>query len=77
MNFPDAACRDHDPNLWFDPYRRSPNNAKAIAICNTCPHQIDCLAYSLEWATDGIWGGKTAAERVVLRNKSGLSVVAS
>lgn len=77
MNFPNAACRDHDPNLWFTPSRRSPNNDRAIAICNTCPHQTDCLAYSLEYAHDGIWGGKTAAERDVIRRRRGLRIIAA
>ena len=72
--FPDAACRDHDPSLWFTTHKRSPANARAVAICNTCPHQTACLAYSLEWASDGIWGGKTADERTALRREQGITL---
>ena len=64
-----AACREYDPTLWFTTSKRADRNTKAIAICETCPIVADCLAYSLEWASDGIWGGKTAEERNALRRE--------
>ena len=70
--FPDAACRHHDPNLWFSPAKKSPDNAVAAAICGGCPHQQECLEYSLEWASDGIWGGLTADQRAAVRRERGI-----
>lgn len=77
MTFPHAACRDHDPNLWFAVSRRSPDNDLAVAICGTCPHIHDCLTYSLEHASHGIWGGKTAEERAALRRQHGLQLISA
>ncbi|MCB4865031.1 WhiB family transcriptional regulator [Bifidobacterium pseudocatenulatum] len=37
-----AACRDHDPELWFSgkPYEQ----AAALAICRSCPVIGECSA---------------------------------
>lgn len=31
-------------------------------LCDSCPVQLDCLAYGM-WETGGIWGGATDQER--------------
>jgi WhiB family redox-sensing transcriptional regulator len=69
-----AACRDHDPSLWFATSKKNSRNAEAIAICETCPIVADCLAYSLEWASDGIWGGKTADQRTAIRREAKITL---
>lgn len=69
-----AACKDHDPNLWFSTSKKAEAHAEAIAICAGCPIRTACLAYSLEWAEDGVWGGHTAAERKVMRREQGVTL---
>lgn len=71
----DAVCRDmpqeifygkedrtgkarHHPSLTVDEV------AKARAICNTCPVQLECLRSSIVNREEfGIWGGSTAGQR--------------
>ncbi|MGE5136756.1 MAG: WhiB family transcriptional regulator, partial [Gemmatimonadota bacterium] len=54
-DLPRAACRDHDPELWFP---RNGDGSKAIAICATCPEKAPCLKWAIEHhARHGIWGG--------------------
>lgn len=61
-----AACRGHDPALWF-PERGQPT-APARAICATCPVQAPCTQAGLEGGTHeiGIWGGTSGRERRAL-----------
>jgi WhiB family redox-sensing transcriptional regulator len=53
----DAACREHDPDMWF------PTDARVVAapvsICLTiCTVRQDCLDYAIETKQRyGIWGG--------------------
>lgn len=71
---PDIACGPDDlplfyPNDHDTPEQRRRSERKAKALCNSCPHQVDCLAWALEsnqrW---GIWGGLTSYTRERLRN---------
>jgi len=64
-----AACRDHDPDLFFPGSEPTPSQiAAARAICSACPVQDECLTYALESnQTDGIWGGQTPTGRRKLR----------
>lgn len=40
------------------------DTAAAIAICNTCAGEADCLAWAIEHGVnEGIFGGKTARQR--------------
>ncbi len=41
-----AACRDHDPELWFSgkPYEQ----AAALAICRSCPVIGECRRFADE-----------------------------
>ena len=49
-----AACRAHDPEMWFDPE----SHKYARLVCNDCPLRYPCLTGALErrepW---GVWGG--------------------
>jgi WhiB family redox-sensing transcriptional regulator len=57
-----AACRDHDPELWFSgkPYEQ----AAALAICRSCPVVGECRAFADDndrisgYPLQGIWGGR-------------------
>ena len=57
-----AACRGHDPGLWFPKTFHPELNptARAVAICQACPIRADCLdfALSLDPPAVGIWGGR-------------------
>jgi hypothetical protein len=39
----------------------------AVELCNQCPIKVECLALGMqdENISNGIWGGKTAGERVL------------
>lgn len=62
-----AVCTDADPEIFFpvgdpgDPFDR--RNAEALAWCAVCPVRSDCLAFALDWISDGVAGGMTAAQR--------------
>lgn len=70
-----AACRDHDPGLFFpDRYNNyggldhrslpTPAVRDAKRVCGGCPVRSDCLTYALTNDEDtGIWGGLTPEER--------------
>lgn len=57
-----AACRDHDPELWFsgNPHEQ----AAALAVCRSCPVVDECRAFADDnnringYPLQGIWGGK-------------------
>ena len=70
----DAACRDHpEPDLWHSDATGVPGqriDARAKAICRTCPVQLTCLAENFN-QPHGVWGGMTADERRRLRRESG------
>ncbi|MGF7124067.1 WhiB family transcriptional regulator [Rhodococcus sp. BE178] len=53
-----AACRGHDPELWFPDIKERLAQAQAKAICAACPVRAACG----EWADEsrqrfGIWAG--------------------
>lgn len=53
-----AACREHDPDLWFP----SPNDTRtrdtALRICHGCPVVGECRAEATRVrATYGVWAG--------------------
>lgn len=66
-----AACRDVDPELFFPVGDSGPallQVAEAKAVCHTCPVTAACLAHALDAGHgDGVWGGRDAGERAVLR----------
>lgn len=58
----DAACRHHDPGLWF-PGPLDPG-VEAKQICQTCPVQQQCLDYARRTQQNhGIWGGVNVSIR--------------
>lgn len=60
----EAACRDHDPDIWFSEHER------AKSVCSTCPVMDDCLAHAInEGIWYGIWGGFDPDERKKLAKK--------
>jgi WhiB family redox-sensing transcriptional regulator len=66
-----AACRDLDPDLFFQFHNPS---ASTVAICRRCPVHADCLADVLEGPTnpEGVFAGTTKAERERLRAQAGV-----
>ncbi len=65
-----AACRGEDSNMFFAPNyferkeEKEAREAKAKAICATCPVRAECLDYALRTREPhGIWGGLNEAER--------------
>ena len=71
-----AACKAAPARLFFPPTQESPQRAavreaKAKAICRTCPVIAQCLDAGLNESI-GIWGGMTLEERNVVRRLRGL-----
>ena len=65
----DAACREHDPALWF-PERGAPT-APAKAICGACLVRTECVDYALELGErHGVWGALSGPERAALRREA-------
>lgn len=63
-----AACNGDEDVDFFPSPDDAVGNARAKALCASCPVLDDCLAFAIETnQTDGIWGGTTAAERSKLR----------
>lgn len=73
-----AACRGGDPSLFFAPsyfekrFEKDAREARAKAICATCPVRRPCLDYALSTREGhGVWGGLNETERrQVLRARS-------
>ena len=74
-----AACRAHDPMLWYPEYgshgpgtakKKAAQDAAAKAICAQCPVRRDCLHSALERGErHGIWGGLNEDERKALKRR--------
>jgi WhiB family transcriptional regulator, redox-sensing transcriptional regulator len=65
-----AACRDHDPLLFFGPTGDEPKRdrqvreATAKAVCGGCPALEPCRAHALDHAEPfGVWGGLGELDR--------------
>jgi WhiB family transcriptional regulator, redox-sensing transcriptional regulator len=69
-----AACRDHDPELFFPVTDVGPGarqTAEAKAVCARCPVREHCLRYALDNGLDhGIFGGTTERERRTLTRRA-------
>ena len=68
-----AACRGPNTLLFFPPSHferkddRESREAKAKAICRSCPVRRECLDYAVSIREQhGIWGGLNEAERRLL-----------
>ncbi len=68
-----AGCKDSDLELFFPIGSQGPskeNIEQAKAICAACPVMYSCLQWSLDSGQkEGIFGGKTPAERIEYRSK--------
>lgn len=62
-----AACRDHDPELFFPIGITGPARAQlaeAKAVCAGCPVRCMCLSWAVLANIDhGVWGGLSEDER--------------
>lgn len=69
---PLASCRDQSAAVFFHPdgergTARTIREAKAKAICETCPVLGQCREHALAVREAyGVWGGLTATERKAL-----------
>lgn len=58
----DAACKGHDPNLFFP--HRGEDTTFARSICGGCPVQEECAEHAIDHGERvGIWGGLSERER--------------
>jgi len=58
-------CQGEDPELWFAGERQPLEQARALALCSTCPQKSACLQRALRDGEDfGIFGGLFPAERL-------------
>ena len=70
-----AACRGLDVQLFFgadeeQPSEREFREAKAKAVCESCPVRRECLDYAVENSVRyGIWGGLDEDERKLERRR--------
>ena len=60
-----AACRNHNPEVFFPFPTSTPGNRRAKAVCwNQCPVREQCLTYALHHGeTHGVWGGASEHDR--------------
>jgi WhiB family redox-sensing transcriptional regulator len=67
-----AACRDHDPELFFPEGTIGPalrQAEQARRVCQSCPVRTPCLRFALRHGLGfGIWGGVTGDERRFMRH---------
>jgi WhiB family redox-sensing transcriptional regulator len=81
MDWELAACRDHDPELFFPLSETGPGSAQvraAKAICQGCPIQRGCLQWAMDTGQEaGVWGGTTEDERRAMRRARRLGTTAS
>lgn len=65
-----AACREIDPEIFFPNGREQ--EARALAVCATCPVVEDCLEYAVDSRERyGVWGGTTEKGRRKLMQRMG------
>lgn len=62
--FEQAACTGAKPNLFSAEHPAQ--IAAAKRVCAACPIASDCLTWALANMEDGVWGGTTKYERLVL-----------
>jgi Transcription factor WhiB len=65
----DALCRGRHDHLFFAPHAERPQSrvrreAKARAVCQTCPVIFECRRYAREHLEHGFWGGESEEERL-------------
>lgn len=65
----DAACKEHDPGLWFP--STGQGSGRAIEACERCLVRSECLDYAMgDPSLKGVWGGTSAQQRAKLRRRT-------
>lgn len=66
-----AACRNLPLEVVDDLFFAKPNanskHKKAKAICRGCPVRRDCFDEAVRLDTDGVFGGATHEERIMMK----------
>lgn len=71
----DALCREYKGKLSWFANRGYSDPKKPKAVCERCMVQEECLQYALDNKFPaGIWGGKTADERLEILGLKGWGV---
>lgn len=81
--FEQPACAEVGTNLFFQPDRDDPEQAKmqdgeykyGRKICETCPHLMECAEWGIANETHGLWGGLSPREREFMRKKRGIRLI--
>lgn len=66
MNWRDRAVCSNQPTDKFFATPKSCLISSALAICKTCPVRSDCFYEAMQYNYDGVWGGSTYEQRLVL-----------
>lgn len=79
-----GLCKGQDVNKWFplifseltreEILKINLDTQEAKEICAKCEQVEPCLEYALRHEPLGIWGGKTEAERAMLRSQQNIIV---
>ena len=68
-----AACRDHDPELFFPIGSTGPAAVqveRAKSVCRSCRAVQACLEWAVESGQEaGVWGGTSEDERRAVRRE--------
>jgi WhiB family transcriptional regulator, redox-sensing transcriptional regulator len=70
----EAVCRGRT-SLFFPPHgeqaeARERREARAMAVCLTCPVRVPCRDYARRHREQGFWGGENDEQRIELRRRS-------
>jgi len=70
----EAVCRGRTA-LFFPPHgeqaeARERREARARAVCMTCPVRLPCRDYARRHREQGFWGGENDEQRLELRRRS-------
>lgn len=68
-----AACRHQEATLFFPLSDTDEAVVEAVAVCDRCLVEPECLVYALGTRQQfGVWGGTTADERRRLARRLGI-----
>ena len=70
-----ALCAQIDVGDIFFPEHSGEHGREAKKICAACEVRDPCLEYAMHRPEWGIWGGKSANERKLLRRSLGIRLV--
>jgi hypothetical protein len=69
----DAACIGTPIRWWYPANDEMPY--EAVARCQTCPVQSDCLEHALRYEKHGYWAGTSERARARLRRTVGIRLI--